>query len=100
MHTTVTARHCEIPEDLRARALEVAAKLAKIAHRPQRMEIVFDDDHQRKVVELRASLPRNQTLIGSSESTDFSTSLDRAAEKLRAQLVKDAERANRRQPAT
>lgn len=100
MHTTVTARHCEIPDDLRARAEEISDKLAKIAHRPQRMEVVFDDDHQRRVVELKMWLPRGQTLIASGEATDFRTALDRAAEKLRSQLDKGGARAARRQPTS
>jgi ribosomal subunit interface protein len=99
VQTTVTARHCEIPDDLRQRALEIAGKLAKIAHRPQRMEIVFDDNHQRRQVELVMSLPRGQTLIASAEATDFRSALDRAVEKLRSQLDRTDARADRRQTA-
>jgi len=96
---TVTARHCEIPDDVRERAGEVADKLARMAHRPQRMEIVFDEEHQRRVAELKMWLPRGQTLVASAEATDFRTALDRAAEKLRTQLEKAAVRP-RRQPTT
>lgn len=99
MKTTVTARHCEVPEEIRTRAAEVSDKLARLAHRPQRMEIVFDNDHQRRVVELKMSLPRGQTLIATAEEVDFRTALDRAAEKLRSQLEKNGQRAPRRQPA-
>ena len=99
MKTTVTARHCEIPEEVRTRAEEVADKLARLAHRPLRMEIVFDDDHQRRLVELKMRLPRGQTLVATGEETDFRTALDRAAEKLRSQLEKTASRTPRRQPA-
>ncbi|MDH4043710.1 MAG: HPF/RaiA family ribosome-associated protein [Gemmatimonadota bacterium] len=99
MQTTVTARHCEIPDEVRTRAEEVAEKLAGMAHRPQRMEIVFDDDHQRRVVELKMWLPPGQTLVATAEATDFRTALDRAAEKLRSQLEKSGRRPPRRQPA-
>lgn len=99
MQTTVTARHCEIPEDIRTRAADVAEKLARMAHRPQRMEIVFDVDHQRRVVELKMWLPRGQMLVAAGAETDFRTALDRAAEKLRSQLEKNAARTPRRQPA-
>jgi ribosomal subunit interface protein len=97
--TTITARHCEITEEMRTRATEVADKLARLAHRPQRMEIVFDHDHQRRVVELKMSLPRGQTVVATAEATDFRTALDRAAEKLRPQLAKTTARTPRRQPA-
>ncbi|HEX9632539.1 MAG TPA: HPF/RaiA family ribosome-associated protein [Gemmatimonadales bacterium] len=99
MKTTVTARHCEIPEEIRTRAEDVADKLARMAHRPQRMEIVFDHDHQRRIVELKMWLPRGQTLVASGDETDFRTALDRAAEKLRSQLERNAARTPRRQPA-
>jgi len=99
VQTTVTARHCEIPDEVRTRAEEVAEKLAGMAHRPQRMEIVFDDDHQRRVVELKMWLPPGQTLVATAEATDFRTALDRAAEKLRSQLEKSGRRPPRRQPA-
>jgi ribosomal subunit interface protein len=97
--TTITARHCEIADEIRTRAAEVAEKLAHLAHRPQRMEIVFDDDHQRRVVELKMWLPRGQVLVATGEESDFRTALDRAAEKLRSQLEKNAARPPRRQPA-
>jgi ribosomal subunit interface protein len=97
--TTITARHCEITDEIRTRAEEVAEKLARLAHRPQRMAVVFDQDHQRRVVELKMGLPRGQTLVATAEATDFRTALDRAAEKLRSQLAKTPARTPRRQPA-
>jgi ribosomal subunit interface protein len=96
----VTARHCEVPDDVRQRAQESAEKLARIAHRPQGVEIVFDLDHQRHLAEMKMWLPRGQILIGSGEAGDFRSALDRAVEKLRAQLDKTADRAERRQPAS
>jgi ribosomal subunit interface protein len=86
MRTTVTARHCEIPDELRERAEQVADKLAKAAHRPQRAEVVFDVDHGQKTVELMLHLPRGQVRVASAEADDFRTALDRAAAKIRNQL--------------
>ena len=99
MQITITARHCDVPDEVRSRAREAAEKLARVARRPQRMEIVFDEAHQRRGVELRMSLPRGQTLIAAAEEADFRTALDRAAEKLRSQLEKNGQRTPRRQPA-
>jgi ribosomal subunit interface protein len=99
MRTTVTARHCEIPDDLRERAGQVLAKVAKAAHRPQRAEIVFDADHGRKVAEVQLYLPRGQVKVASAEADDFRTALDRVAEKLRNQLDKHASRPERKAPA-
>lgn len=99
MLTTVTARHCEIPEALREQAPVVVERVAKAAHRPQRAQIVFDADHQRKQAEIKLHLPRGVTLIATAEATDFRTALDRAAEKLRHQLEKTNSRYVRRQAA-
>lgn len=89
MRTTVTARHCEIPDDVRTRAEAVLAKLAKAAHRPQSAEVIFDVDHGRKVVEIQLHLPRGQVRVASAEAEDFRSALDRVAAKLRNQLDKN-----------
>lgn len=92
MRTTITARHCEIPDELRERAEQVTDKLAKAAHRPQRAEVVFDVDHGQKVVEVMLHLPRGQVQVASGEADDFRTALDRAADKIRNQLDKKSKR--------
>lgn len=99
METTVTARHCDIPEALRDQALAVIERIARMAHRPQRGQVVFDLDHQTKTVELKLTLPRGVTRIATAEAGDFRTALDRAADKLRRQLEKTNNRYVRRQVA-
>jgi len=100
MHTTVTARHCEISDDLRSRATSVIDRLAKVAHRPHSAEVIFDADHGTKVVELKFVLVRGQVRVASAEADDFRTALDRAADKMRTQLDKDADRTvSRSEPA-
>lgn len=96
MKTTVTARHCEIPDELRERAIALIAKTAKKADRPHRAEIVFDEDHQQRVVELQLYLTRGQVKVCSAEAGDFSTALDRAVDKLSNQLDKSQQRPQRR----
>jgi len=99
METTVTARHCDIPDALREQAVAVIERLAKAAHRPQRGQVVFNLDHQTKTVELKLKLPRGVTRIATAEAGDFRTALDRAADKLRHQLEKTNSRYVRRQVA-
>ncbi len=88
MKITVTARHCEIDDMLRDRAEQLIERAAKLAWRPQRAEIVFDDDHKRQIVELHLYMPRDNVHVASAEASDFRTALDRAMEKLRNQLDK------------
>ena len=89
MKTTITARHCDLTEDMRARATTIIERLGKLAYRPQSAEVLFDDDHKKKVVELILHLPRGHTRVASAEAGDFVTALDRAADKLKHQLGKD-----------
>ena len=96
MRTTVTARHCEIPDELRDKAEELIAKTARAAHRPQRAEIVFDADHGQKVVEVQLYLTRGQVKVATAEADDFRSALDRAIDKVRNQLDKDPNKPARR----
>ena len=95
MKVLVTARHCEIDDELRQRAIELVRKAAKLATRPHRAEVVFDDDHQRKIVEFQLYLPRH-TYVSSAEASSFLTAMDRAASKLRNQLDKLPSHVDRR----
>ena len=88
MKVLVTARHCEIDDELRQRAIELVKKAAKLGNRPHRAEIVFDDDHQRKIVEFQLYLSQGHTYVSSAEASSFLTAMDRAAKKLRNQLDK------------
>lgn len=92
MRVTMTKRHCEISDEMKTRATAVVDKLAKIARRPQSAEVIFDEDHGAKVVEIVLSLPRGQTKFAKVEADDFRTALDRAAEKVRNQLQKENHR--------
>lgn len=100
MQTIITARHCEVPDDLRQRAAEQMDKLARIASRPQRAEVIFDVDHQKKIVELRLSQPQGRVNVATAEADDFGTALDRAVQRLRHQLDKLPTPSDRRSKAS
>jgi ribosomal subunit interface protein len=91
MQTTITARHCEIPEALRERALTVVERLGNIARRPMEATVVFDADGAGRTAELRVHVARGEVLVAKGEAEDHRTALDRAEEKLRRQLEKVAQ---------
>jgi ribosomal subunit interface protein len=88
MQTTITARHCEITDALRERALTVVERLGSFARRPIEMAVVFDTEAGRSTAELRLHVARGELLVASGEADDHRTALDRAEEKLRRQLDK------------
>lgn len=99
MKMLVTARHCEIPEDLRERAVALIEREARKVSRPKRAEVVFDDDHQCKIVEIQLHLARGHARVCTAEADDFRTALDRAVGKLRNQLDEAEDRPSRRAAA-
>jgi ribosomal subunit interface protein len=92
MHTTITARHCEVPEPLRERAITVVARLGNLASRPMEMTVVFAAEGTRQTAELRLHIARGEILIAKGEGTDHRSALDRAEEKLRRQLERASNR--------
>jgi ribosomal subunit interface protein len=101
MQTTITVRHCEITDALRERALAVSDRLATFASRPLEAAVVFDEEGQQRVVELRLHIARGEILVAKGEGGDHRTALDRAEDKLRRQLEKTNGRPRRgRSPPT
>jgi len=100
MQTTITARHCEVSEPLRERAITVMERLGNLASRPMEMTVVFDTDGIQQTVELRLHVARGEILIARGEGPDHRTALDRAEDKLRRQVerVFDRRRARAAQP--
>ncbi len=90
MQTTISARHCEITENLRERAQSVADRLEKLSPHALEATVVFETDAAPQVykVELRLHARGRKVLIGIGEGPDHRTALDRAEEKLRPQLEK------------
>ena len=95
MQTTITARHTEISEALRERALTVVERLGNIATRPIEATVVFDTEGPQQTVELRLHVPRGEVLVAKAEADDHRTALDRAEDKLRKQLEKASARPRR-----
>ena len=95
METTITARHCEVSDPLRNRAVTVVERLGSLASRAMEMTVVFDTEGIRQTVELRLHVGAGDILVASAEGPDHRTALDRAEEKLRRQVERASERPRR-----
>lgn len=90
MRITITARHCEIPDELRLRARELLERLRRVATRPHDGQVIFRKDHGSPAVEVRLHTARGAIHVGTADGTDHRSALDRAAAKVRRQLGKAA----------
>jgi ribosomal subunit interface protein len=99
MQTTITARHCEISDALRERALTVVERLGSIAARPIEATVVFDAEGMQQTVELRLHVARGEVLVAKGEAEDHRTALDRAEDKLRRQVEKASAYPRRSRPS-
>ncbi len=96
MHVTITARHCEIPEELRLRARTLLERLCKVAVRPHDGQVTFTADHGSPRVEVRLHAARGVVHVGRAEGPDHRSALDRAVARVRRQLDKALPRKTRR----
>lgn len=95
MQTTIAARHCEISDVLRARAVSVVERLGNLASQAMEMTVVFDTEGPQQTVELRLHLAGGEILVAKGEGVDHRTALDRAEEKLRRQVERASDRTRR-----
>ncbi|HXM38683.1 MAG TPA: HPF/RaiA family ribosome-associated protein [Gemmatimonadales bacterium] len=98
MRITVTARHVEIDDELRARAKELVQKVAKLVKRPHHAQVIFTEDHGEAGVEIQLHAPRGRIHVGTGMASDHRSALDLAIGRVKRQLLdeKEAPRPRRR----
>jgi ribosomal subunit interface protein len=99
MAPTITARHCEVSDLLRERAVSVVERLGSLASRPMESAVVFDTEGSEQIVEIRLHVPRGEVLVARAGGVDHRTALDRAEEKLRRQIERATNRPRRARSA-
>jgi ribosome-associated translation inhibitor RaiA len=83
---TITARHCDISEDLRARARTRLQRLGQVASRPHHLQLIFGAEHGRPTVELRLHTNRRHVHFAAAAGADHRSALDRVVAKVRRHL--------------
>jgi ribosomal subunit interface protein len=90
MITSITARHCDVSEDLRQRVDAVLSRLGALHARPSEAAVVFDVGPTNAVAEVRFTGDRGDRFVARGEDRDHRSALDRAEEKLRRQIQRGA----------
>ena len=91
MRVTITARHAEIDDDLRAHATDLVEKIAKLVRRPHHAQVVFTDDHGEAEVEIEVHAPRSRVYVAKAAAADYRSALDLAIARVKRQLLDEKE---------
>src|SRR5258706_459655 len=91
MRITITARHAEIDDDLRALAKELVAKVVKLVRRPHHAQVIFTEDHGEAGVESEIHAPPGRGHAAKSLASDHRTALDAAIARVKRQLLDEKE---------
>lgn len=103
MRITITARHTDIDDDLRAHARELVEKVSKLVRRPHHAQVIFTEDAGQAGVEIEVHAPRGRVYVAKGEAVDQRSALDVAIARVKRQLLDEKEsprprRARRSQP--
>ena len=91
MRITITARHTEIDDDLRAHTRELVDKVVKLVRRPHHAHVVFTEDHGEAAVEIAVHVPRGRIHVAKSQAADRRSALDAAIARIKRQLLDEKE---------
>jgi len=103
MRFTITARHTEIDDDLRAHARELVEKVSKLARRAQNAQVMFTEEAGLAGVEIELHAPRGRFYVAKAQEADHRSALDVVIARLKRQLLDEKKpprprRARRSQP--
>jgi ribosomal subunit interface protein len=96
MRVQISARHCDITDQLRERAEAVVERLVQLTPFEQEATVVFSREALVNTVELRLRLSGGRMLVAGGEGEDHRTALDRAEDRMRRQLERPAAKPARR----
>ena len=97
MRVQITARHCDVPESVKLRAEEQAAKLTKYEPRLSGVELVFHEEKTTKRVEGILSIDRRDPIVTSGEGSDFRPALDQLLDRASRMLRRQRQQVRDRQ---
>jgi ribosome-associated translation inhibitor RaiA len=87
MRITITARHTEIDDDLRAHARDLVEKVTKLVRRPHHAQVTFTEDAGQAGVEIEVHAPRSRVYVAKGQGADHRSALDVAIGRMKRQLL-------------
>ena len=92
MHLQITARHCELSDQIHEKAEAIAERWTRFDGAVSAARLVFEIRGQTHVVEARVSRDRQEPVVASGDGADFRAALDEVDSRISRQLRRDKER--------
>ncbi len=92
MQITVSGRHFEVTDALKAYVTEKAEKLERYYDRVQHVEVVFDEEAGSPIVEIIARADHHATFVAKHDDHDAYASVDQVIKELGRQLTRHKEK--------
>ena len=86
MRVQIAARHCDVPEPVRARLREQLEKLTRYDPRVSGADVVFEVEKHVRKVEAIVSVDGGANLVGHGEGDDFRAAVDQVTDRLARRL--------------
>jgi ribosomal subunit interface protein len=88
----VTERHCEVPEDVRARTESQVLALAKYESRATAADVIFSDEKHARKVEMLVHIDGADPVAAHGEGGEFRAALAEGIERVSRMLRKQHQR--------
>ncbi len=89
---SVTARHVEVPDELREYVEEKVDRLARFEDKIRKVRVILSPDGGAYRAEMRVEMARGAKLVGEASGTGFPEALDLVVDKVERQLAREKER--------
>lgn len=88
----ITARHCEVPQDVLDRTEEQVTSLSKYSPRASAVDVVYLEEKLTKVAEVIVHIDGGEPVVARGEGLEFRTALDQVVDRASRRLRKQRER--------
>lgn len=88
----ITARHCDVPDDVLRRTEEQVAALSKYSPKASAVDVVYMEEKLTKVAEILVHIDGGEPVVARGEGAEFRMALDQVVDRVSRRLRKQRER--------
>lgn len=88
----ISARHCDVPEDVLERTEAQVASLAKYSPRASAAEVVYMEEKLTRIAEVIVHIDGGEPVVARGEGDEFRTALDQVVDRMGRRLRRQRER--------